>query len=255
LPEPIIHRVNLRRFEDWLARLLEGGLGRLLGAKIQPVDIAKRLVEYMEDHRTVGAGRLYVPNNYRVYLAPETRAGFARFEATLNEELAAYVRAVADERDYQFVGRVRVAVIPDHAVAHERMRIEADLVDTSGLVLSGSQQRTEAIAIDRTAGRTRARPVVLVSQDRSVRLPPGSGVGLGRALDNDVIIDDPSVSRHHARLVDRGGSWHLEDLGSSRGTYVNGRLVASGYLRPGDEIRLGSALVRLELADEGEGPT
>lgn len=251
-PLPIILGVNLRRFEDWLSRLLEGGLGRLLGAKLQPVDIAKRLVEYMEDHRTVGAGRVYVPNNYRVYMAPETKAAFRKFESTLSEELAAYVRSVAVERGYQFVGRVRVDVVPDTSVSRERLRIEADLVDASGLVLDSASQRTEAFAIDARAAGDSCRPLKLWSQGRVVELEPGASLGLGRALDNEVIVDDGTVSRHHARLVDRGGVWRLEDLGSRHGTFVNGRPVSTAFLRPGDEIRLGSVVLRLEAGQPGE---
>ncbi len=248
--------VNLRRFEDWLSRLLEGGLGRLLGAKLQPVDLAKRLVEYMEDHRTVGAGRVYVPNNYRVYTAPETRASFTKFESTLSEELAAYIRSVAAERGYQFVGRVRVGLIPDNSVGREQLRIEADLVDSSGLVLDRDSQRTEALAVEGRAAGREAKPLHLSTQGRIVQLEPGVSLGLGRALDNEVIIDDGTVSRHHARLVERGGVWRLEDLGSRHGTTVNGRPITTAFLRPGDEIRLGSVVLLLEASqsDPGSGP-
>ena len=75
-----------------------------------------------------------------------------------------------------------------------------------------------------------------------------ASVTIGRALDNDVILDDASVSRHHARLVSREGHWQLEDLDSTRGTFVNSRRVGSGYLRRGDEIRLGSVTLHVEAA-------
>jgi pSer/pThr/pTyr-binding forkhead associated (FHA) protein len=78
----------------------------------------------------------------------------------------------------------------------------------------------------------------------------GEAVSLGRALDNAVIVDDVSVSRHHARLVRRGSYWLLEDLGSTHGCFVNGQRVGSSLLRAGDEVRLGVAVLRLiESAD------
>jgi hypothetical protein len=243
--------VKLRRIEDWLARLLEGGVGRLLGARLQPVDIAKRLAEYMDDHRTIGAGRLYVPNNYRVYLAPATKNGFSRFEATLHDELAEYLRSHAQGRGYSLVGRLRVTVLADSSVAPEGMRIEADLVDRSGLVLDGARQTTEPIPV-----AAPDKPVVprlsLSLGDRSVDLSQHSTVGIGRALDNDVILDDASVSRHHARLIARAGSWLLEDLSSSGGTFLNGRPVESEYVRQGDEIRLGAVFLVVE-GGQGSG--
>lgn len=244
--------VKFRRFEDWLARLLEGGVARLLGAKLQPVDIAKRLVEYMEDHRTIGAGRLYVPNNYRVYLSPRTRSGFSRFESTLHDELAEYLRAYARDQDYHCVGRVRVSILADSAMGDERMRIEADLVDGSGLVLDGAGQHTEAIVMDRPADSTVQHPLRLQIGRRVVDLQPGNALRVGRALDNDLILDDSSVSRHHARLSERGGAWLLEDLASSGGTFVNGRETRSAYLRVGDVIRLGTVTLRLSAKSDEE---
>lgn len=63
---------------------------------------------------------------------------------------------------------------------------------------------------------------------------------LGRAADNDIVIDDAEVSRHHARLTLRGNDWVLEDLGSRNGTFVNGqRITGPVLLRPGSQVALG----------------
>jgi len=63
---------------------------------------------------------------------------------------------------------------------------------------------------------------------------------LGRAADNDIVIDDGEVSRHHARLTLRGNEWVLEDLGSRNGTFVNGqRITGPVFLRPGSQVALG----------------
>src|SRR3989304_83418 len=62
---------------------------------------------------------------------------------------------------------------------------------------------------------------------RRVALEAGRTVTIGRALDNDVIVDDSSCSRHHARIVPRSGHWLLEDQGSSQGSFVNNRRVAT----------------------------
>jgi LysM repeat protein len=63
---------------------------------------------------------------------------------------------------------------------------------------------------------------------------------LGRAADNDIVIDDAEVSRHHARLTLRGNDWILEDLGSRNGTFVNGqRITGPVILTPGSQVALG----------------
>ncbi len=62
---------------------------------------------------------------------------------------------------------------------------------------------------------------------------------IGRAADNDFVIDDPEISRHHARLVWDGRQVIIEDLGSANGTFVNGvRLTAPCILQPGDSLGL-----------------
>ncbi len=82
-------------------------------------------------------------------------------------------------------------------------------------------------------------------------LQSGSGAGteyplekteifLGRDLSNDVVINDPEVSRRHARLVLTGNTYAMEDLGSTNGTFLRGqRLSAPVLLNPGEFITIG----------------
>ena len=63
---------------------------------------------------------------------------------------------------------------------------------------------------------------------------------IGRAADNDLVLDDPSVSRSHALIHFTGGGYMLEDQGGRGSTYLNGQSVLQATLRPGDRIRLGS---------------
>lgn len=69
---------------------------------------------------------------------------------------------------------------------------------------------------------------------------------VGRHLDCDVVLDDPTVSRRHARLVFRHERWVLQDLASTNGTRVNGRRVGRCELRPGDQLALGTARLRID---------
>jgi hypothetical protein len=69
---------------------------------------------------------------------------------------------------------------------------------------------------------------------------------IGRHMDCDVRVVEPTVSRHHARLVFRDGKWILLDLESTNGSWVNGTPVRRCELRPGDRLRLGDALLRID---------
>lgn len=69
---------------------------------------------------------------------------------------------------------------------------------------------------------------------------------VGRDQACDVMLPDPSVSRRHARLVFRDGSWVLQDLGSTNGTVVNDVRVGRCELRPGDLMTLGDTQLRID---------
>lgn len=78
---------------------------------------------------------------------------------------------------------------------------------------------------------------------------PMTELGVGRAVDNDLILDDPSLSRKHARIRRAGpGRIELEDLGSSNGTFVNGRRVGKGNAGAGDTVRFGDLIFRVQGA-------
>jgi len=72
-------------------------------------------------------------------------------------------------------------------------------------------------------------------------------VTVGRAGDNDIVLPDERVSRRHCRMEAAGDSVLIEDLGSSNGTYVNGRAVERARLFEGDEVRLGGHVLEVHV--------
>src|SRR6185436_8684192 len=80
---------------------------------------------------------------------------------------------------------------------------------------------------------------------QTFEVPQGQS-SVGRAIDNDLVFDDPSLSRKHCRLRHNGDHIELEDLGSSNGTYVNGRKIDRATARAGDVVRFGEVIFRLE---------
>ncbi len=91
-----------------------------------------------------------------------------------------------------------------------------------------------------------ARLVALSGERIGAEHAVSSPCVLGRAASCSVRIDEESVSREHARLYERDGAWHIVDLNSRNGTFLNGRRVTKGEVRPGDELALGR--VRLRFA-------
>jgi hypothetical protein len=71
-------------------------------------------------------------------------------------------------------------------------------------------------------------------------IPQGDRTTIGRSPDNDIFLDDVTVSRKHAVVLQSGGELRIEDLGSLNGTFVNRRRIdAATQLESGDEVQIG----------------
>ena len=252
---------GLERFESFAERLLEGSLARLMGGRLEPVELAKRLARVMDDNQTVGAGKVFVPNHYDVYLNPANFAEFQSFQSALETELANYLSETAERRQFSIVDRPHVTLHEEPAVRAGDTRIEAKLMDAQGIELSGPGMTQELqVAQSHSPADTQPTPPVapvgwLYDGQREVPLRM-SRLSIGRALDNDLILEQPGVSRHHAEIEMRHNRYILRDLGSRHGTQVNGQRVQESVLRDGDVITMGGQrLVFRSTPVPGEPPS
>jgi hypothetical protein len=76
---------------------------------------------------------------------------------------------------------------------------------------------------------------------------PTSGLVIGRGSACNLRLDDPVVSRQHARIRHATGAWFIQDLNSSGGTFVNGQRVQATRLNSGDQIQIGSSVFMFGL--------
>jgi pSer/pThr/pTyr-binding forkhead associated (FHA) protein len=82
----------------------------------------------------------------------------------------------------------------------------------------------------------------------------GVGLTIGRSPDNALIIDNPAVSGHHARVFSESGAVILEDLNSTNGTFVNGQHTTRRVLRSGDVLQIGKHQLVFENTQEWSAP-
>jgi hypothetical protein len=251
----------LRNLESKIAGLVEGTFGRVFRSEVRPVEIARALAKEMEQHKTVSVARVYVPNEYIVWLSREDRARFEGVEHEIAEELGAYLLEHARRERLALVGRPEVTFRTDEALNLGEFGIQARLVRPSAaagdaaephaeqgdhghtMVYSTSDRLREEL--DRPRGPEPTGRVMVIAEGKRM-LVGRDGAILGRSRDCDITLNDPNVSRRHAELRPDGrGGWVIEDLGSTNGVRVNGRPISAPTpLKPGDRIALGTADVR-----------
>src|SRR5215510_3066245 len=98
----------LRAIEHKIEALFEGIFGRAFRTNVQPVELARKLAKEMDDHRTVSVSRVYVPNEYTIYLSPGDREQFEGFENSLVSELEEYLAEHAVRENYALLTPPRV---------------------------------------------------------------------------------------------------------------------------------------------------
>jgi len=248
----------LRSLESKIASLVEGTFSRAFRSEVRPVEIARKLAREMEEHKSLSVSRTYVPNEYRVYLSPRDRERFADYEDALASELAGYLLEHARRERLALMSRPVVEFETDDRLGLGEFGIqtrvvspdrdddlEAPVEESGRTMIYGSAGRVAEPLEERA--RTRTQTALLISGGKRLVVGP-AGVTVGRSRQCDVTLDDPNVSRTHAEIRPRGGSWVLTDLGSTNGSRLNGRrLDGPEVLKPGDEIELGTSRIKFEL--------
>jgi hypothetical protein len=248
----------LRNLEAKLTDLVEGTFGRVFRSEVRPVELARKLVREMDEHKTVSLSRTYVPNEYIVYLSTDDRARLEGVEDSLIEELSAYLLEHARSERLALPSRPQIEFQTDERLALGEFGIQARLVRPSEDPGAAAEPEHGNTMIYSTAGRLRApveqtqgvRPTraLLVAQGRRHVIPPGGAV-VGRSRDCDIVLADANVSRRHAQVRPAAaGTWTISDLGSTNGVLVNGhRIEGAEQLQTGDRIALGTAEISFEL--------
>jgi hypothetical protein len=249
----------LTAIERFFERLFERPSARLFRTRLQPVQLQRRIERAMEAERLAASDRTLVPNRFVVHLHPDDLAGFDEMEQTLAAELADAALLFARAHHYTLVDRPRVDLLGDVTVLRADIRVDARFADPiagrSAPVIEDGRS-DEGRHADPVHTMVYTVPVVVAPSARlRVHEPRGGvrevsigpGLTIGRATDNDLVLHDERVSRHHGRIAGRRGALLYSDLGSTNGTEVNGERVTSVVLGPGDQIRIGASTLEVEV--------
>ncbi len=240
---------SLDRFEGFFERLMEGSVGRIFRSPIQPAEIGRRLERAMESNQVSTVEGIVVPNDYIVYLHPDDMVLFSDFATSLCHQMEDWLIDLADERNYGFIDQVRIQLYGDESVTVRSIVVDAQIVELGDYDPDEQEaiQRTEVYRVVEHTGDVPPKLVRAIRADgheQSFMLRKRT-TSIGRSTSNDIVIEIPEVSRHHARIEYGQGQFRIVDLGSTNGTTVNGRRVTNATIEDHDEIMLGTA--RLEI--------
>ena len=122
----------LRTIEQKIESLFEGVFGRAFRTHVQPVELARKLAKEMDDGKQVSVSRVYVPNEYSVYLASGDREQFASYEASLVEELQQYLAEHARREQYALLSPPKVVFATDDDLAIGEFGIATRMAQAAG---------------------------------------------------------------------------------------------------------------------------
>jgi Protein of unknown function (DUF3662)/FHA domain len=258
----------LKRVETMIASLVEGSFGRLFRTEVRPMELARKLTREMDAHRTVSVSRVYVPNEYSVWLSQSDRERYEGVEHEVIDELCAYLLEHARREDLILASPPHITFHTDERLSLGEFGIQARLVRPDGddqasaaappppspehqehgetMIYSSSARVRESV--EEVHARRPAQRVLLAVGGRRLLVPPAGGT-LGRSRDCDVVLDDAGISRRHAELRPGPDGWTVADLGSTNGVRVNGVQVRGvQLLRSGDRVELGSTEIVFEVS-------
>jgi hypothetical protein len=254
----------LRSLEQKIEALFEGVFGRAFRTNVQPVELARKLAKEMDDHRVVSVSRVYVPNEYTVYLSTQDREQFEGYENSLLSELEEYLGEHARRETYALLTPPRVALETDDDLAlgefgiatrmvqprHGARSAEVEEQVESGATMIYKHPAPEATEAASPEDLGLEREVAVLSWDGQRLRVDKRRVLLGRSRECDIQIEDANVSRRHAELRQEGTSFWIVDLDSTNGLEVNGRKVKRAKLDPGDHFTVGSTEVTFSTERE-----
>lgn len=225
--------MNLKELETRLQALIEFDFpGILPGKKIENIVTQKLAAAIQSNIASAGDNTFFAPNTFTLIVHPNHAAKWR--EPKLLANLLSSITTVAQESGYQFIIPPSISISTNEnlsendaeVVASHRANVMEETngtpLDTGSLDENNNMPENAFLIIEGVKVYPLTHPVL----------------NIGRRLDNQLVIDDPRVSRNHAQLRAIKGRFVVFDLNSTGGTFVNGQRASQSVLYPGDVISL-----------------
>lgn len=244
---PYMKRSPLSRVESMIRRVVEEPFSWFGAEALDPFQLATHLARYY-DSASVDTS----PNCFTIHVNPEDYLAIGDNLVGLERQIADYVLLMAERRGYHLTESPAIRFEADPSEVRRRAHVVATrevnihLPDTEiHEVVNGDPTQEAILNTD----------AFLILQGRQ-HIPLDRPITrIGRRIDNDIVLDSPSISRYHGQIRWRQRYFVLYDISSHGRTAVNGTPIQEHVLRPGDVIALSDILlVYGEGRDENINP-
>jgi len=225
---------HFSRFEKLARVLIEGSIDKIFIADPLGSRIANELARSVDRSRKANK----LAHQYTISVDPESYLSISNPDvSTLNNQLEELVSQLALEYGIELSEPPSVTIVSDSNKSEGYLSIQASFgnaVDNPTQIKPKVKEQLAVEAIKMIGA------FLIVNGRRHITLDKPI-ISIGRHMQNDIVLDEPSVSRQHAQIRWRFGRFTLNDLGSSAGTLVNRVQIQEIVLQAGDVISLGNA--------------
>jgi hypothetical protein len=223
----------LKKLEQTLEQVIEAPINRVFQNGTQPAEIGRRLEREMRSSRVYSVGSPLVANVYEVQLNPVDREAFAPYRSEIEGHLAEWLQGVGMSEGFSFLGPVSVELVEQKSLGRGMIDVKSTIrrEDAPAPQPSTPPEHLENLTMpyEPRVGSQSTVSYRLMFEGGHMhgqQFPVGAGfTTVGRHQDNDILIEAIQVSRFHARFESFDDIVRIVDLGSTNGTFVNGRRI------------------------------
>ena len=194
-------------------------------------EIANAIALAMENY----ASNKFIPSQFEIYLDESAYSTLVEELPHPEEQFCKFIEQYADESGMVLSGEAEVKILMSALESKSKVQVICGPILENDDITQAFKARSSEKALE-SIKLTDA--FLIVNGKRHVPLKVAI-IDIGRQLDNDLVIDDSTVSRRHAQIRWRVGRFVIHDVGSKAGTFVNGKQISESVLESGDIVTLG----------------
>ena len=243
---------KLDRLEQHLQTIIEEKLVRIITGHQPSETLIERLVKVLRESLIQDpTGSTIAPDQIIIHVNPENLLDWRAHQEDL-DQISKHLQAEGTGEGLNFFSDPQIIIQSDPQIAWQEYAItttfsdnEDPLPDTSAMTPAHVNRLEESIP---------AEACLIVRGEKNITLDKVV-INIGRHSDNDLVLQDPHVSRQHAQLRVIKDHYVIFDAGSTGGVFLNGKKIAQATLQSGDVIRIGMTNLIYVQEPSAEGST